>query len=200
MTPRPETHIMSEDFGGSWYALYVRSRHEKNVHALLHAKQHDVFLPLYHSRHKWADRWKSVFLPLFPGYVFCRFEPESRSCVLTTSGVIDVVRTGSEPAPIDASEMAAVQTIANSSVLTEPYAGLVKGCLVSMCGGPLNGLTGTLLEIQKRFRLVVSIELLCRSVLVEIDRDWAVPLRPQRNMNPRVPDSTLTQDRMKFYG
>jgi transcription antitermination factor NusG len=186
---------MSGYIGGSWYALYVRSRREKNVHTLLEAKQHEAFLPLFHSRHKWADRWKTVSLPLFPGYVFCRFEPESRPCVLATSGIIDVVRLGSEPAPIDPTEMLAIQRIASSPLMTEPYAGLIKGCQVSMRGGPLSGVTGTLLEVQKRCRLVVSIELLGRSVLVEIDRDWAVPTQNHAMLSP-----AWTQDRMEFRG
>jgi transcription antitermination factor NusG len=186
---------MSAYVGGSWYALYVRSRREKNVQALLEAKQHEVFLPLFNRRHKWADRWKMVSLPLFPGYVFCRFEPERRPCVLATSGIIDVVRLGSEPAPIGPSEMLAIQRIASSRLLTEPYAGLIKGCKVSMRGGPLSGVTGTLLEVQKRYRLVVSIELLGRSVLVEIDRDWAVPAHDLATLN-----SGWTPDRMEFRG
>jgi transcription antitermination factor NusG len=169
---------MSECFEKQWYALYVRSRHEKLVEAQLEAKQHHVFLPLYAQKHKWADRWKMVSLPLFPGYVFCQFNPVSRSSVLATSGVIDVVRTGSEPSPIGIGEIEAIQRVVKSSLLTEPYAGLVKGDAVMMSEGPLAGLTGTLMEIRSSPRLVISVELLCRSVLVEIDRDWVIPRKP----------------------
>ena len=80
-----------------WYALQVRSRHEKKVHAHLQAKSQDVFLPLYRASHKWADRRKTVHLPMFPGYVFCRFDTTLRHSVLATSGVIDIVRVGTGP-------------------------------------------------------------------------------------------------------
>jgi transcription antitermination factor NusG len=157
-----------------WHALFVRSRHEKSVHARLDAKSEEVFLPLYYRKHKWADRWKSVELPLFPGYVFCRFDSSRRSSVLATSGVIDVVRVGSQPAAIDSSEIEAIQRVVKSPLLTHPHDDLVKGQNVMMSDGPLKGLTGTLVEDRKGLRLVISVELLRRSVLIEIDRDWVV--------------------------
>jgi transcription antitermination factor NusG len=165
-----------------WYALYVRSHHEKNVSAQLEGKSYEVFLPLYWARHRWADRWKTLSLPLFPSYVFCRFDPNARSSVLATTGVIDVVRVGTEPAPIETREIDAIRLITKSSLLTEPYAGLVRGQRVMMIAGPLSGLTGTLIEIRKRPRLVISVELLHRSVLVEVERDWAVPCEPAKVM------------------
>ena len=163
-----------------WYALHVRSRHEKSVSAQLEAKNYDVFLPLYRVRHQWADRWKTVSLPLFSGYVFCRFDAATRSRALETSGVIDVVRIGCEPEPVETGEIEAIRLVVNSPLFAEPYPGLVTGQRVTMCDGPLRGLTGTLLEIRKTVRLVISVELLRRSVIVEIDRDWAAPYEPVR--------------------
>ncbi len=157
-----------------WHALFVRSRHEKSVHAQLDAKSEEVFLPLYYRKHKWADRWKLVELPLFPGYVFCRFDSNKRSSVLATSGVIDVVRIGSQPATINPSEIEAIQRVVKSPLLTEPHDDLVKGQKVMMSDGPLKGLTGTLMEHRKGPRLVISVDLLRRSVFIEIDRDWVV--------------------------
>ena len=174
---------MSEYFDLNWHALYVRSRHEKSVFAQLEAKCHEVFLPLYTVRHKWADRWKTVSLPLFPGYVFCRFSASNRSSVLTTSGVINLVRGGAEPARIDNSEIEAIQMAVNSRLGTMPYAGLAKGERVVMTGGPLGGLTGTLIGTRRNLRLVLSVELLQRSVLVEIDPDWIAPLEHSTPMS-----------------
>ncbi len=159
-----------------WYALHVRSRHEKSVHTQLEAKRQDVFLPLYQVNHKWADRWKAVSLPVFPGYVFCRFDPALRYSVLATSGVIDVVRFGAEPAAIEDPEIEAVQLIARSEAPAEPYPDILKGQKMMISGGPLNGLIGTLAEIRNRLRLVVCVQILCRSVMVEVSRDWLVPL------------------------
>jgi transcription antitermination factor NusG len=167
---------LSEYIDFNWHALHVRSRHEKSVFAQLEAKCHEVFLPVYTVRHKWADRWKTVSLPLFPGYVFCRFTPANRSSVLTTSGVIDLVRAGAEPACIDDGEIEAIQLAVNSRLGTMPYAGLAKGERVMMTGGPLGGLTGTLMGTRRNLRFVLSVELLQRSVLVEVDPDWIAPL------------------------
>lgn len=158
-----------------WYALHVRSRHEKSVLAQLEVKQCDAFLPLYQTKHRWADRWKTVSLPLFPGYVFCRFDAAARSSVLATSGVIDIIRSGGEPAPIDSSEIEAIQVVLRTPLQVEPYPSLVAGQRVTVDGGPLKGLSGTLLEIRNSVRLVISVELLRRSVLVEIEREWASP-------------------------
>jgi transcription antitermination factor NusG len=169
---------MPEQSDTAWFALYVRSRHEKSVHAQLEAKADESYLPLYCAKHKWADRWKTVSLPLFPGYVFCRFEGSRRSAVLATSGVIDVVRVGPEPAAVAASEIEAIRRVLRSQLSAEPYDDLVRGDQVRMSDGPLKGLTGTLMEVRSSLRLVISVDLLHRSVLVEIDRDWVVPSRP----------------------
>ena len=168
---------MSELSETHWYALRVRSRHEKKVQDQIDAKAHEVFLPLYNTWHRWADRWKNVSLPLFPCYVFCRFSAGERSSVVATSGVVDVVRIGAQPAVIHPSEIEAIQRVVSSDLPAEPYANLVKGDMVMMSGGPLKGLTGRLVEVRSSPRLVVSIDLLCRSVLVEIDRDWVIPCR-----------------------
>lgn len=167
----------------SWYVLHVRSRHEQVVFSQLAAKDHEAFVPCYTEKRKWADRWKSVTLPLFPGYVFCRFDAGKRTSVISTSGVIDIVRAGTEPAPIKTSVIDAIRTAVNSPLFTEPYAGLVKGQSVVMTDGPLVGLTGHLIEIRKNLRLVISVELLNRSVLVEIDRDWVAAQAPVRRIN-----------------
>jgi transcriptional antiterminator NusG len=161
-----------------WYALHVRSRHEKTVHAQLDAKQVPVFLPLYSHKHKWADRWKTVSLPLFPGYVFCHLELESRASAVATSGVIEIVRVGIDPAPIPDSVIDSIRRIVNSPLLIEPYSNLEPGQQVTMCGGPLEGLSGTLIENRKGLRLLISVNLLHRAVLVEIDREWVIPLDP----------------------
>jgi transcriptional antiterminator NusG len=162
----------------NWYALHVRSRHEKTVQAQLDAKQFEVFLPLYSHKHKWADRWKAVSLPFFPGYVFCHFELENRASAITTSGVIDIVRVGDDPAPIPDSDIESIRRIVNSPLLAEPCSNLVPGQEVTMCGGPLQGLSGTLIENCKGLRLVISISLLHRAVLVEIDREWVIAIAP----------------------
>ncbi len=165
-----------------WFALHTRSRFEKAVSEQLRAKQQNVFLPLYTSKRKWADRWKTVSMPLFSGYVFCRFNPLMRSTVMATTGVIDVVRNGRDPAPIEDNIIDALQTVVSSPLLTEPYAGIVPGERIVMTGGPLVGLQGSVVEIKNTLRFVISVDLLHRSVLVEIDKDWVAPLRSAQSV------------------
>lgn len=94
---------------------------------------------------------------------------------MATSGVIDVVRAGRDPAPVPLNEMEAIQRVVQTPLYTEPYARLVTGQRVRLSAGPLAGLTGKLMEVRRNLRLAVSVELLQRSVLVEIDRDWVEP-------------------------
>jgi transcription antitermination factor NusG len=180
----PEWNDLSEYLENPWHVLHVRSRHEKSVHAQFEAKGLNGFLPLCTVPHKWADRWKTVSVPLFPGYVFCRFDIAQRSNVLATSGVIDFVRTGRELGVIDPSEIDAINLAVGSGLATEPYRGFVRGNRVVMSHGPLQGLMGTLMEVRSGYRLVISVQLLCRSVLVEINRDWVVPCSNELSVLP----------------
>src|SRR4030088_2704558 len=84
-----------------WFALQVRSRAEKMVSTIAHHKGFEEFLPLYESRRRWSVRSKVVALPLFPGYVFCRLDPQYRLPVLTIPGVVSFVGVGKIPCPID---------------------------------------------------------------------------------------------------
>ncbi len=156
----------------SWFALRVRPRHDKTVSLTLRNNGFEECLPLYRARHKWADRFKMVDLPLFPGYVFCRFDPSSLLPILNTPGVIDIVRAGRILLPVKDCEIADLQRVARSGLHSEPWPYLQVGQRVRIEGGPLLGLEGLLVEIRKSPRLVLSVDLLQRSVLVVIDRDW----------------------------
>jgi transcription antitermination factor NusG len=130
---------------------------------------------MYRSRRQWSDRVKVLELPLFAGYVFCRFDLKQRSSVLSTPGIRSVVSVGKSAAPIADSEILALQQIVNSGVCAEPYSFLEVGRVVRLLDGPLSGLEGILTEIKGRARLVVSIDLLRRSVSVEVDASWVAP-------------------------
>ena len=159
-----------------WFALRVKSRSEKIVSTIARNKGFEEFLPLYQSRRRWSDRFKSVDVPLFPGYVFCRLNPEFRLPLLTIPGVLSFVGIGKVPVPIDDAEMAAIQTAIGSGLLAEPYPFLEVGQRVRIAEGPLTGIEGLLVEVRKQQRLAVSVSLLKRSVAVEIDRHWVRPL------------------------
>jgi transcription antitermination factor NusG len=172
-----------------WFALRVKSRCEKVTAAILHNKGYQEFLPLYRSRRHWSDRTKQLDLPLFPGYVFCRFDPHDRLPVLTTPGLVHIVGVAGIPAPIDDREIDAVHAIIKSGLAAEPWPFVKVGNIVRIDYGSLEGLEGILIEIKKRHRLVVSVTLLQRSVAVEIDRDWVSLVRSTHRPGP--PETAL---------
>ena len=175
-----------------WFALRVKSNFEKTVAAVVHYKGFEEFLPLCHRRHRWSDRVKSIDLPLFPGYLFCRIDPDLRLPILTIPGALHFVGIGKTPVPIDDSEIAAIQLAVRSGLPAEPWEYLNVGQLVRLDYGPLAGLEGILIEARKQFRIVVSVSLLQRSLAVEIERKWVTPLGADRRPLPiPVPWATV---------
>ena len=160
----------------SWYAVRVQSRFENVVSAALRGKGYEEFLPLYRAVRRWSDRQKKIDLPLFPGYLFCRFNPDRLLPILITPGVVQVVSAGKTPIPVAEEEIEAVRRILGSGLLAQPWPFLRVGSRVYIERGPLAGLEGIITSAEKSFRLVVSVSLLQRSVAVEIDRDWARPI------------------------
>jgi len=160
-----------------WVALRVRGRFEKTVVTLLEQKGYESFLPLYKSRHRWSDRYKELDLPLFPGYVFCRFRLASRLPVMKTNGVLHIVGIGRHPVPVEESEIAAIQQLIKAGVSAQPWPYLRVGQDICIERGPLVGLKGKIVSLGPRHRLVVSVSLLQRSVAAEIDSAWVSPLK-----------------------
>ncbi len=159
-----------------WFALTVRPQHEKKTALALENQGLTHFLPLYHSKRRWSDRIKELDLPLFPGYVFCQFRYDRRLRVLQTPGVTSIVTFGDKPAPVPDSEIEQIRKTVTSGRRIEPWPFFKVGKRVRIEGGSLDGIEGVLLELKNSLRVVVSIELLQRSVSVEIDRDVLTPL------------------------
>lgn len=153
----------------SWFALQVRTRHEAGLTTFLEGKGYECFLPAITSERRWSDRVKRVQNPLFPGYVFCRFNPQNRLPILTTPGVIQIVGYNRSPVPIEETEIAAIQALIASGLPSQPWPFLKAGDHVRIESGPLRGFEGLLLEFKGKHRLLLSITLLQRSVAVEID-------------------------------
>jgi len=163
-----------------WYALQVRPRFEKQIASTLLGKGYEGFLPLYRHRSRWSDRMKQVQLPLFPGYLFCRFDLNRRLPILVTPGVMHIVGIGKTPYPVEEEEIAALQSIVVSGLQAEPRSYLNIGERVRIEIGPLAGTEGILVSLKGSNRLVVSVSLLQRSVSVEVDESWVVPIDPLR--------------------
>jgi transcription antitermination factor NusG len=171
----------------------VKSSREKTVAISLEQRGHEKFVPLYRAQRKWSDRRKDVELPLFSGYVFCRLDSRFRLPVLQIPGVILFVGTAQGPTAVDDAEIEALQLVASASVPAAPWPFLQAGQRVRIERGPLKDLEGLLIEVKSRFRLVVSVTLLQRSVAVEVDRDSITPIGmrlPQSSANSVYPLSS----------
>lgn len=155
----------------SWFGVRTRSNQEKTAATMLEAKGFEPYLPSYSVRRRWSDRVVETTLPLFPGYVFCRFDVSQRVPVVSTPGVVSVVAFGNVPAPIDDSEIEAIQSLIQSGVTVQPHPYLREGQRVRVTNGPLEGVQGILIQKRSEWRMIVSITLLQRSISVEIDRD-----------------------------
>jgi len=173
--------MAAENISYQWYALRVRSRYENTVAAHLQGKGYESLLPLYKSQRPWSDRFKEIELPLFPRYVFCRFNPLDRLPILTVPGVVHVVGVGRTPVAIDENEFAAIQAAVKSGLPSQPWPFLQIGHRVRIEHGPLCGLEGILLGFRGHQRLVLSVTLLQRSVAVQVDGTWVRAMSQQHS-------------------
>lgn len=161
----------------AWYAVRVRPRAEKLVAAALRGKDYEEFLPLYRKRSRWSDRVKIIDSPLFPGYVFCRAGLSGHPPLVTTPSVIGILSFGGQPALISEQEIDAIKAILRSGLNSEPWPYLREGDHVRIISGSLTGIEGLLVRSKNDWRVVLSVDVLCRSIAVEIDRQWVVPAR-----------------------
>ena len=160
-----------------WYALRIQSRLATVASLTLRDRGFEEFLPLYRSRRRWSDRSKELDLPLFPGYLFCRFGAGDRLPIVTTPGVIGIVGFGGTPVPIEPCEIAAIHRVLQSGIAAEPWKYIASGRRVRVEHGALAGLEGIFIEMKTHHRLLLSVTLLQRSVAVEIDESCVVPLK-----------------------
>lgn len=164
-----------------WFALQVRCRREASVLAHLLARGYECFLPLYKSVRRWSDRLKEVEQPLFPGYIFSRFDFHNRGPLLMTPGVQQVVGVGGTPTPVAENELESIRAALASGLSSQPWPYLQIGDQVRVIYGSLNNLEGILIHFKGSHRIVLSLTLLRRSVAVEIDRSWVAPVREVRS-------------------
>ena len=172
-----------------WFALQVRTRQEASAGDQLRRQGYDQFLPLYKVRKRWSDRIKEVEAPLFPGYLFCRFNPHDRLPILKTPGVIQVVGFKDGPAAVDESEIRSIQALVAAGVPHHPWPFLAAGDRVRIESGPLVGLEGILTEVKRSYRLVLSVTLLQRSVAVEIDSALVTAIGSSRHKRANTSSS-----------
>ena len=169
-----------------WYALQVWSRQESAVAATLTAKGFTTFAPAYAATRIVSGRKRKVELALFPGYLFCRMDPEQRLHVITAPGVITILGNRNQATPVGDEEVEAVQRAVDSKLKAEPFGLPRVGQRVTLEAGPLAGVQGVLISHKGHSRLVISVELLNRSMAVEIDEQWATVSEPLASPRARA--------------
>jgi transcription antitermination factor NusG len=153
---------------GQWYAIQTRSRHEKRVAEQLRARSIESFLPVHRCRHKWRNGvLADLELPLFPGYLFARPAIGERNLLLQLPGIIGFAASTAHPTPVPDDDIDALRKIAGS-LGAEPHPFLNVGDRVRIVAGPLSGWEGILIRRKQELRLVLSIQIIMRSISVEV--------------------------------
>jgi transcription antitermination factor NusG len=155
-----------------WFAIRTSPRWELRASSELSRRGLQTYLPICRVKHTWSDRTKIIEQPLFPGYLFGRFLLADRVRVLQSPGVKQIVGIGASPSPISDTEIASLQTLVSADIPLEPWPYLPAGQRIRIDRGPLAGVEGFVVRAdQGALRIVVSVDLLQRSVAAEIDRD-----------------------------
>ena len=167
-----------------WYAVYARHQHERAVFERLSGAGFDAFLPTYQVVRQWKDRIKKLSLPLFPGYVFLCGGLDRRLDVLSTPGVHSLVSFAGRPAPIPKIQVEAIRRVIENHLPVEPHPFLCGGDWVRVTSGPLAEIEGIFVRRKSSFRLILSAELLGKSIAVEVDAFTVEPLPHRAAVNP----------------
>lgn len=160
-----------------WYATYTRSRHEKRVAEQLEQKRVDYFLPSYQAVRQWKNGKARVEFPLFPGYIFVRIPLKERLQVLEVPGVVRLVGFNGLPAPLPQADIEIMRDALRKGIEAAPHPYLTVGARVRIKHGPLQGLQGILLRKKGNPRVVVSVELIMRSIAIDVDITDIEPAR-----------------------
>jgi len=152
-----------------WYAAYTCANHEKRIAAELGARDVEHFLPLYSSVRRWKDRRVTLDLPLFPGYIFVRLVLRDRLRVVQIPSVVRLVGFGGLPTALPETEMEILRSGLSQSLRAEPHPFLTNGRRVRVRSGPLAGMRGILLRRKGKARFVISVELIMRSMAVDME-------------------------------
>jgi transcription termination/antitermination protein NusG len=160
-----------------WYVVRVKANAERKVAQSLTNRGLEVFLPLQKRPSK-RKKMGLIEIPLFAGYIFSRFTWNCTQTVLTCEGVVHILSRGSVPEPVDPDEMRSLLVLSRSVPSLSPLPAFTTGQKVKITEGPLADVEGIVLRDSGRQRLIVSVSLLRRSVVAEIDREWVEDINP----------------------
>ena len=160
----------------AWFAVRIREKFRAFAEELFRAQSIEFFSPMITEMRQWSDRRKPVLVPLFGGYVFCRFDPDHQLAILRTLGVIDIVRSGARLCDVDPRELQAVAQALESRQPIEPLPGLTTGQRVRVRSGPLLNVEGVLMESRSHCKLVIGVSMMNRSIAVQVERSQVEPV------------------------
>lgn len=160
-----------------WYAVYTCVHREKQVAAQFAVRGIDHYLPLYESVREWSDRRVKLQMPLFPGYLFVSTALRERLRILTVPGVVNLVSSAGQPLPMMQDVIDRLRDCVQR-VAAQPYPYLPVGQPVSICSGPLKGWSGVLLRHKSGARVAISIDLIERAFIADVDANDLVPDGP----------------------
>ena len=152
-----------------WYAAYTSANHEKKVAEELQRRSVESFLPLYKSVRRWKDRFVTLEVPLFRGYVFVRFALHERARMIQIPGLVRFVGFNGRASQVPEIDITRLRRVLCQGVRTEPHPYLIAGCRVRVKTGALAGLEGIILRRKKNSRFVITIESIQRAISLEID-------------------------------
>jgi transcription antitermination factor NusG len=163
-----------------WYALQTRCLWETRVEKSLGARGYEVFLPRSRIYKPVSRAREKVGLPLFPGYVFFRMNPAATGSIVTTPGIIRIVGQGSRPTPLEDEDIRSIRRIEDANLNRHACEYMPPNSIVEICSGPLTGVRGQLVTSKGKRKVIVSIELLRRSVAAELDESTILTLLTAR--------------------
>jgi transcriptional antiterminator NusG len=168
-----ESEIGNYLLSSEWFAVRTRSRQEKSAAALLETLGVPHFLPLTSEIRQWSDREQVVKVPLFTGYLFVRISlaREGRLQVLKTPGVIGFVGNQSGPLSIPDQQIEDIRTVLENRVECRVHPLLNEGDHVRVMRGPLAGVEGRIIRSNSSVRLAISIEMIHRTLLVNVSQN-----------------------------
>lgn len=152
-----------------WYAIYTRARHEKRVAEQLTRKSVETLLPLYEAVRRWKNGRHKVQFPLFPGYAFVRIALKDRLQVVKVPGVVCMVGFEGKPVALPEEEIEGLRRGLADGIDVRPHPYLKVGRRVRVVSGALRGMRGILIRRKGRFRVVVSLDLIMRSMIADVD-------------------------------
>src|SRR5437016_12022915 len=161
----------------NWFAVFTVPRHEKRVEEHCHVRDLESFLPLYQVERRWKDGSKKVLqLPLFASYIFVRIPQGRRISVLEVPGVISIVGGGRESLPVSESYIHFLQEGLRQGKI-EPHPYLTAGTRVRIRSGMMAGMEGVLVRTKGKYRVVVALEMIMKSVMVEVEVEEVEAIR-----------------------